>query len=545
MSCIRVPKIIDYLCEPLHRTLHDESPYVRKTAVICVAKLFGINQELVDENGFLDTLQSMLTDSNPMVLSNVVSALADIHSQAPQLNALSIDERIASKLMGCIGDCSEWGQVAILDALSEYRPSGAEQVEFFIDSILPRLQHVNPSIVLSAVKVLIVYSSYLPQGHEYVDLVKRKLAPPIVTLLSSPPEIQYVALRSIRLLLQKYPDIMHQGIRVFFCKYNDPLYIKTEKLQLILLLANESNIDQVYPELADYAKEVDIEFVRKAVKCIADLTCKIPGSANKSAELLMELAKSDARHVVQEVLIAARNVISNFPGTPFVRIIPHLYRESSFYDESESRAALIWLIGEQIDLIPDGYVVLSEILENFKLESVAVQSELFTAILKLYLKNPDGMRSVICNLIEIAKNSIESAEFRDRAFFYERLIDLDPRMIRGISLSGAIADINLNQVEPRLLEQLIKQLGSLSSVYYRLPEEFTSPPMEEPIAEESSFLESPLDERLQQGAGETIIHPQFHDLLDLGPEPSNQAETEHRPSLASSQSPSNLLDLLS
>ena len=57
MGCIRVDKMVDYMEEPLRKTLRDESPYVRKTAAICVAKLFDLNPTLCLENGFLETLQ--------------------------------------------------------------------------------------------------------------------------------------------------------------------------------------------------------------------------------------------------------------------------------------------------------------------------------------------------------------------------------------------------------------------------------------------------------------------------------------------------------
>ena len=33
-------------------------------------------------------------------------------------------------------------------------------------------------------------------------------------------------------------------MQVFFCKYNDPLYVKMEKLEIMIKLANERNIDQ-------------------------------------------------------------------------------------------------------------------------------------------------------------------------------------------------------------------------------------------------------------------------------------------------------------
>ena len=67
MGCIRVDKITEHLCEPLRKCLKDEDPYVRKTAAVCVAKLYDINQHLVDDQGFLDMLRDLLSDSNPMV----------------------------------------------------------------------------------------------------------------------------------------------------------------------------------------------------------------------------------------------------------------------------------------------------------------------------------------------------------------------------------------------------------------------------------------------------------------------------------------------
>lgn len=32
---------------------------------------------------------------------------------------------------------------------------------------------------------------------------------------------------------------------MFFCKYNDPIYVKMEKLETIIRLVNDRNIDQV------------------------------------------------------------------------------------------------------------------------------------------------------------------------------------------------------------------------------------------------------------------------------------------------------------
>lgn len=71
----------------------------------------------------------------------------------------------------------------------------------------PRLAHANAAVVLSTVKVLMKFMEMLSQSSELVGTLQRKLAPPLVTLLSAEPEIQYVALRNINLIVQKRLDL--------------------------------------------------------------------------------------------------------------------------------------------------------------------------------------------------------------------------------------------------------------------------------------------------------------------------------------------------
>lgn len=102
------------------------------------------------------------------------------------------------------------------------------------------------------------------RGVRREDLIKqlvRKMAPPLVTLLSSPPEVQWVALRNINLLLQKRPDILSNEMRVFFCKYNDPLYVKVEKLDVMVRLAAENNVDALLSELKECVKPLAVHIL--------------------------------------------------------------------------------------------------------------------------------------------------------------------------------------------------------------------------------------------------------------------------------------------
>lgn len=47
------------------------------------------------------------------------------------------------------------------------------------------------------------------------------------------------------------PDILKNEIKAFFVKYNDPIYVKLEKLDIMIRLASQQNIGQVLAELKE------------------------------------------------------------------------------------------------------------------------------------------------------------------------------------------------------------------------------------------------------------------------------------------------------
>lgn len=100
MGCIRVPEMTEYLCEPLRRCLKDKDPYVRKTAAMCVIKLYDMNPELVKDQGFLGMLNELLTDGNPMVVANAVAALSEISQFEP--SALQMNTAVLQKLSSAL-----------------------------------------------------------------------------------------------------------------------------------------------------------------------------------------------------------------------------------------------------------------------------------------------------------------------------------------------------------------------------------------------------------------------------------------------------------
>jgi AP-2 complex subunit beta-1 len=95
------------LREPLRHCLRDSDPYVRKTAAICVAKLFMHDPRLVDKEGFIPMLRDLLADSNPTVVANAVAALTEISDRSDDIT-LKLNVTVANKLINALGECSEY-----------------------------------------------------------------------------------------------------------------------------------------------------------------------------------------------------------------------------------------------------------------------------------------------------------------------------------------------------------------------------------------------------------------------------------------------------
>ncbi|KAG0055661.1 beta-adaptin [Gryganskiella cystojenkinii] len=544
MGCIRVDKILDHVCEPLKKCLQDDNPYVRKTAALAVAKLWDLDQERARENGFVEILQELLSDSTPMVVANAVTALAEMQESASidgGGDVFVVNVVTMNKMLAALNECTEWGQIAVLTSLAEYRPVDSKEAESICERVVPRLSHANGSVVLSSIRVIMMYLRYL-KNDDFIKALIKKMSPPLVSLLASPPEVQYVALRNINLILQKRPDILQNDVRVFFCKYNDPPYVKREKLEIIIKLSNGRNIDQVLSELKEYASEVDVDFVRKAVRAIGRCAIMIDEASERCVNVLLDLINTKVNYVVQEAIIVIKDIFRKYPQR-YEAIIPTLCQNLDSLDEPEAKGSLIWILGEYAERIENAVELIESFLETFLEENSQVQLQLLTATVKLFLKKPSKSQELVHRVLQTATQEIDNPDTRDRAYVYWRLLSTDPQAAKAVVLSekppisvesgsgigsgsgrgpsNGLAGVS--RIAPGLLDELICNISTLASVYHKPPRAFLGNKAFSADAVRKAAVADARDEEqiagedvtVQQGSGGAAPKNAMADLLDL------------------------------
>jgi vesicle coat complex subunit len=470
MGCIRIKDITEYLCDPLKKALKDEDPYVRKTGALCVPKMYEISPELIEKEGFLKLLVNLINDGNATVVSNTLVALS-ICSELKGEPLLNLTETLVQKLLTAMNDCNEWGVVYILDTLTAYIPKDPQEAESIMERVSSRLAHTNSAVALSSIRLIIRYMDYLSSA-ETIRTYNNKISQPLITMIGRENEISYLVLKTINLVLQKRPLLLPKELKIFFVNYHDPLYVKLEKLEVLSKIANNENILMILHELKEYIHEVDVEFVRKTVNTMGKCAIKLEKMADKCVQCLWETLKTKISYVVQEAVIVIRDIFRKYPNK-YEGLLSDICENLNNLDDPEAKASIVWIIGEYIEIIDNADELMLNFVANFKDEADVVQQQILTSCMKLYLLRPEDGQEIMKDLLRYITKECENPDLRDRGFIYWRLLSSNPELAKRIVLSPRpLISEQSYTLETEFLEQLIENIGYLSSVYLKKPEDF-------------------------------------------------------------------------
>jgi hypothetical protein len=225
-------------------------------------------------------------------------------------------------------------------------------------------------------------------------------------------------------------------------------------------------------ELKEYATEVDVDFVRKAVRAIGRCAIKVEQSAERCVATLLDLIQTKVNYVVQEAIVVIKDIFRKYPNK-YESIISTLCENLDTLDEPEARASMIWIIGEYAERIDNADELLESFLEGFHDENTQVQLQLLTAIVKLFLKRPTETQELVQQVLSLATQDSDNPDLRDRGFIYWRLLSTDPAAAKDVVLAEKpLISEETDLLEPTLLDELICHIGSLASVYHKPPSAF-------------------------------------------------------------------------
>ena len=519
MSSLQVPAMVDFSLGATIRCLSDSDPYVKRNACVAVLKIVRVNPNLLSsEPAIMRKLIELLSDSVATVVASAACTLVEL-LQAQQMreqqqntnnnnNSNSTNNTILNTLtshcdtlLAGLAEATEWSQVYLLQALTcifkppktqaeqlaRPPPKSPSEAETLITRVTPLLQSSNPAVVIGAcrllVNLLLTFSPTIPgiksplntvQQATFERTIAQKIAGPLVSMLSGLRfEVRYVALRSIKALLHRMKDAFVPFITQFFVKFDDPIYIKLEKIDIMLAIATRANAELVLAEFAEYSQEVDVEVVRRSVRSIGVLAVRVSSVTPQCVERLIILIESKVNFVVQEAAIVVQQILRQNP-TSYEGVIGKLTGALKVLDEPESKSAVVWVLGEYSGRrIANAAEILSVFLENFTEETPLVQRAILTASMKVYLTEPVGGAEKQKLLEQVfglcTKSSIP--DLKDRAMFYWRLLRADPQAAQRVVCGKRepIVDSGFLIQDRHLLSSVLSDLGTLSSVCMKYP----------------------------------------------------------------------------
>lgn len=219
---------------------------------------------------------------------------------------------------------------------------------------------------------------------------------------------------------------------------------------------------------------MDVDFVRKSVRSIGRTAIKIEPAADKCIEVLVELIQTKVNYVTQEAIVVIKDIFRKYPNR-YESVIGTLCESLESLDEPEAKASMIWIIGQYADRIENSPDLLDGFVENFLEETTEVQLSLLTATVKLFIRRPNDGKELLPKILKWATEEVDDPDVRDRGFIYWRLLSTNPIAAKSIVLSDKPSiSTEADNFDPILLEELLLQVSSLSSIYHKPPRTFLS-----------------------------------------------------------------------
>lgn len=474
LCSMRFPGVTEYLIPAITDSLVDPDPYVRRTAIIGLVKLYRINATLVIDTPFVNTLYELIRDTDSTVSSNAVVALNEILEKE---GGIAVNRKMVVYLLNRLRNYHEFGQSVIFDLVARHEPASEDEIISIFNVLEEYLRNSSSSVVLGCIKVMLLYSRSTPK---FTKEVYSRVRSPLITLFVSGEttgnyELSYTVLTHIFLLIQRGAASEFEGdFKHFFCKYDEPSYIKIVKIDILGLVACESNIVEILAELSEYVTDVDAELSKRSISAIALSGARLRDSVEAIVAKLVGFLRLSTPYIVTQTLSVLKDLLRKFRwlSADILREVADLLEVVT---EEEGKTAALWMLGEFGEMLPDAPYILEEMISNFKeFQSLRLAHALLVSTVKLFLKRAPEMQLALGSLFQQIFTDYFDVDLQERAAFYYKLLATAPDLAAQVvnSEKHSIAAFS-EENQTDLAALLSDEFNTLAVVYGKPSSKFT------------------------------------------------------------------------
>ena len=340
LCSLRFPGAIEYIQSAIQDGLSDPDPYVRRTAINGLIKLHKYSKTIVVEGNFVNNLYELIRDPDPTVSINAIIALNEILEDE---GGIAINRRMVIYLLNRINQYTEFGQNTIFDLVSKYVPHGDDEMLDILNILEERLKHSSSSVVLGCIKVFL---NYTKDNQLMTRQVYSRIQAPLITLFAGAEvtgayELAYCVLAHIHLIISKGAGPgFENDFKSFFCKFDEPTYIKFMKINILTMIASENTVEDIITELSAYIADVNADLSKKSIQAISKLAIKIPNACVSIVRILLSFLSLNIDYVVTETLVAMKDLIRKYRQLS-LEILVEIENSLEIASDDEGKAAIV------------------------------------------------------------------------------------------------------------------------------------------------------------------------------------------------------------
>lgn len=474
----------EYIQSAVQEGLGDPDPYVRRTAIIGLVKLHRYKEQAVEPT-FINSLYELLRDPDPVVSSNAILALNEILENE---GGIAINRRMIIYLLNRIHQYNEFGQSTVFDIVAKYSPQDDDEMLDILNILEDRLRHASSSVVLGCIKV---FMNLTKENAALLKQVFSRVQAPLITLfiggeVAEAYEISYCILSHISLIIHRgAADIFENDYKNFFCKFDEPTYIKYLKIEILTMISSENNLSDIVNELCAYVTDVSVDMSKQSIKSIAMIAMRVQSGSTAVIRQLVGFLNCGIDYVITETLVAMKDLLRKYRHLS-EEMIPLISSTLEVVNNDEGKAAIIWIIGEFGNEIEESPYIIEGIIGSFvPNENLQIAHALLTSAVKLFLKRAPEMQNILSTLFKQLFNECDNPDIHDRAGFYYKLLRSDPYMAEQIINCDKHPINQFYEDEKSKVTEILCQEFNQLSVIYQKPSKSILKPQAQVVANDS------------------------------------------------------------